>query len=120
MDTNNEVGAAPATPPDTANMGEVNLVQGWANFDNGTGNRKDWESDVDGPNMRDFYHNNASNPSFPATGFFTSMLNHNCLGQQDDGSFESVVPSTVPVGRTPHGAHASRRMWARPLRALRR
>ena len=85
VDSNNEAAVAPANAADGANMGEVNLVEGWANFDNGTGNRKDWESDVDGPNLRDFFYNNNTNPAFPAYNFFTTLLNHNCLGHQDNG-----------------------------------
>ena len=81
VDANNEAAVAPATYADTVNLDVVDVINRWDRFDAGTANRQFHESDVDGPNLRDWFVN--QDGTLPA-GSFTSMLNHNCLGSMDN------------------------------------
>lgn len=80
-DWNNEAGAGITTGwNDSISYGTEYIVTGWDQFPNGTGNRQDYENDQDGVNMRDFYENTRTR--FIAPGYFTSLVEHNCLQSQ--------------------------------------
>jgi hypothetical protein len=55
------------------------LMTYWTYFPSGTGNRQRQESDVDGPNIRDY----AVNSGLTTTGT-RSLIDHNCLEGQDN------------------------------------
>ncbi|MEQ9503186.1 MAG: hypothetical protein RIT81_40340 [Deltaproteobacteria bacterium] len=85
VDSNNEAAAGAASWADSFNTSPRALSDAWDRFASGTGNRDDNEpsgGDSNGRNLRDFYHNNSS---VFGTGFFTSLMNHNCTGTQDNG-----------------------------------
>ena len=84
IDANNEAAVAPANRADTFDTSPRAVSDGWARFGDGTGNRDDNEpsgGDSDGRNLRDYFHNNKS---VFGSGFFTSLMNHNCTGTQDN------------------------------------
>lgn len=84
IDANNEAAVAPATWPDDYNTSAQMISDGWSRFGNGSANRQDEEpsaSDPNGRNLRDYYANNST---IFGVGFFTTLLNHNCTGSQDD------------------------------------
>ena len=84
IDSNNEGAALPAVWGDSFNTSPRAVSDGWSRFGNGTGNRDDNEpaaSDPDGRNLRDYFHNNEL---VFGSGFFTTLMNHNCTGTQDD------------------------------------
>lgn len=81
-DWNEEAGAgAGAGWDDDLAYGTVDIAQGWRQFANGTANRKDYESDDNGVNMKDYYYNNTSR--FIDSHFYETFLDHNCLQYQD-------------------------------------
>jgi len=85
VDANNEAGAAPASAADNFNTTPAIAAAGWSRFGRGTANRQDRESDDDGPNLRDYFWNNRPFAPFSGTGFFVTLMNHNCTGSQDNG-----------------------------------
>lgn len=76
VDWNNEQGTRPGiADDDTENVSPANVFIWLDWFPDGTGNRQDRESDVDGVNMYDY--------SFHAGGKGETLLEHNCLIDQD-------------------------------------
>jgi len=88
LDSNNEAAGAPATFADTFNISHTIIVDGWDVFASGQSNRQEDEvlgggGDPNGMNLRDYFANNTGGANF-GSGFFTTLLNHNCTGGQDD------------------------------------
>jgi hypothetical protein len=82
-DWNNEGGAGAAgTRADLVRYGSEDIVRGWREFANGSGNRQNDESDRDGVNVRDYFANNRNR--FIAAGYEETILRHNCLQDQAD------------------------------------
>lgn len=80
-DWNNEGGTGAANgDDDRLAYGTTDIVIGWRQFANGSGNRQDGESGQDGVNMRDYWGNNSSR--FTAAGAFETLIRHNCLQDQ--------------------------------------
>lgn len=80
-DWNNEAGAGVANGwNDAVRYGTADLVAGWDAFADGSANRQNDESDRDGVNVRDYYENTRGR--FAAAGFFTTLVEHNCLQDQ--------------------------------------
>lgn len=82
-DWNNEAGTGAANgDDDRLAYGTTDIVTGWRQFDDGSGNREDGESGADGVNMRDYWGNNSGR--FTAAGAFETLVRHNCLQDQDN------------------------------------
>lgn len=76
-DANNETGSGITSGADDLfTFPSKAFLDYWDRFQDGTGNRQDEESDVDGVNMRDYKYNGA--------WYIEEMLEHNCLQSQDD------------------------------------
>jgi hypothetical protein len=76
-DVNNELGTGAALgEDDVSNLPTSSIVATWDGFLDGTGNRRDRESDRNGVNLRDYdFHAGADDETF---------LRHNCMQGQDD------------------------------------
>lgn len=78
-DINNEAAVAPATAADTTSYTTTSIAAVWDDFDDGTDNHEDRESntnpDRDAVNMRDYAYWSVVGDS--------AILNHNCLQYQD-------------------------------------
>lgn len=82
-DWNNEAGTGAANgDDDRLAYGTTDIVTGWRQFADGSGNREDGESGADGVNMRDYWGNNSGR--FTAAGAFETLVRHNCLQDQDN------------------------------------
>jgi hypothetical protein len=81
-DLNNELAAAPAGLDDGKDSTSLFIADGWLQFANGTANRENDESDVDGVNLKDYYFNNETLFFLPVETK-QSLLGHNCLGTMD-------------------------------------
>ena len=80
-DFNNETGSGvTAGLDDRLAYATSDIIRGWRQFPDGTGNRDDFENDADGVNMRDYWGNNSSR--FTAAGAFETLIEHNCLSAQ--------------------------------------
>jgi len=75
-DANNELGEGPALgDDDTADFGSGDMLNRWDSFPNGTGNRDDYESGVNGVNTWDYrFSGNVTNEE--------TLLRHNCMDAQ--------------------------------------
>lgn len=82
-DWNNENGAGAANDnDDRLAYATTDIVTGWRQFGDGSGNREDGESGQDGVNLRDYWENNSGR--FTASGAFETLIEHNCIQDQDD------------------------------------
>lgn len=82
-DWNNESGAGAANgSDDRLAYATTDIVTGWRQFADGSGNREDGESGQDGVNLRDYWENNSGR--FTAGGAFETLIEHNCLQDQDN------------------------------------
>jgi hypothetical protein len=82
-DWNNEAGTGAANgDDDRLAYATTDIVTGWRQFADGSGNREDGESGADGVNMRDYWGNNSGR--FTAAGAFETLVRHNCLQDQDN------------------------------------
>ena len=75
-DANNEAGTRAVADDDISSLNTLWIMQQWDDFADGTSNRQDRESDADGVNVRDYL--------FYAAVSSETLLEHNCLVDQDD------------------------------------